>query len=531
MNRNNQNSIKVTALYARFSRNDSDDESNSIANQRKILQNYANEKGFYNTVFYADDGISGTTFDRPDFQRMLADIENGKVETVIVKDLSRFGRLSSIVGYYTDFYFPQNSVRFIAIFDDVDSNKGDNEFAPFKNIFNEWYARDTSRKIKAVFKSKGEHGGILCTKPIYGYKKDPDNPNHWLVDEEAAEVVRMIFDLFTEEGLGVNRIINVLHDKMIMTPTEYFHRKGLTQRTVHQDEIYLWSQSSVRAFLLNQCYTGDIVNFKTYRKSFKDKKMYWNSPENLVINKGINDPIISEEQFQKAQAIFAKRKRIPTKREPDLFQGIVYCADCGKRMSMNHTKSSSYVCNTYRRGSKKCTSHYIRRDVLEEEVLKKVRSLIFTVKKNPEKISKSIKSKFNIKTKKEITKSKLEIEKLSKRKSELDRIMSKLYEDKVLEKISEERYMTVASDFEKQLSEIKMRIDEYSKILSDNGKNEALIDKFIEEVKNYDDVTELNQFVLLDLVDKIIIKQRNEKQSYEDMIEVHFKAIENIFFE
>lgn len=533
MQYNTKNSNKVTALYARFSRNDSDNESDSIANQRKILQNYAKEKGFTRTKFYADDGISGTTFDRPDFQRLLTDIENGEVKTVIVKDLSRFGRLSSMVGYYTDFYFPQNSIRFIAIIDDVDSDNGDNEFAPFKNIFNEWYARDTSRKVRETLKNKGENGGILCTRPIYGYKKDPNNKKHWLIDEEAAETVRLIYNLFTEECLGVARITNTLRDKEIITPTEYFRRNGLAKRELRQSEVYFWAQCTVREILKNQLYTGDVVNFKTYRKSFKDHKTYWNPPENLVIYKGVNEPIISEEQFLKVQAIFEKRKRIPTDREPDLFQGIVICADCGKRMSMNRRQNyiNSYVCNTYRRNSKACKSHYIRRDVLGEEVLKKVRKLIVSAKKNPERFSKKLKSAMHVQSSKEVSKAKAELEKLNIRQAEIDRIISQLYEDKALGIISEERFLSIALDFEKQQIEIKNKAAEYNAALSDTKQNGNSIDSFIETIRKYDDVTELNQYVLLDLIDKIVISQRDEGQPYEEIIDVYFKAIGNIFFE
>lgn len=529
----NTKAPKVTALYARFSRNDSDDESNSIANQRKILQNYAKEKGFLCTRFYCDDGVTGTTFDRPQLKQMLADIENGEISTVIVKDLSRFGRLSGMVGYYVDFWFPQNSVRFIAIYDDVDTENESNEFAAFKNIFNEWYPRDISKKVKAVFKNKGMNGGILCSKPVFGYKKDPDKQNHWLIDEEAAAIVRRIYNLFTEECLGITRIANTLRDSETINPTEYFRRKGLTKRKAWHNEVYFWNQCTIREILRNQYYIGDVINFKTYRKSFKDHKMYWNPPENLVIYKGVNEPIITKEQFLKAQAILEKGRRIPTKREPDLFQGIIFCADCGKRMSMNRriNGSGSYVCNSYRRNSKACTSHYIRRDVLGEEVLKKMRKLIFLAKKNPERLAKKLKAKLNVQNSKEISKAKVELEKLNVRQAEIDRIISQLYEDKVLGKISEERYLSIASDFEKQQTEIKSKIYEYNKVLSDTNQNANSIDSFIETIRKYDDVTELNQFVLLDLVDKIIVSQRNDDQTYEETIDVYFKAIGNIFFE
>ena len=332
--------------------------------------------------------------------------------------------------------------------------------------------------------------------------------------------------------MGVARITNTLRDKEIITPTEYFRRNGLAKRELRQSEVFFWSQCTVREILKNQLYIGDVINFKTYRKSFKDHKMYWNPPENLVIYKGVNEPIISEEQFLKAQELFERKKRIPTEREPDLFQGILVCADCGKRMSMNRRQNctGSYVCNTYRRNSKACTSHYIRRDVLGEEVLKKVRKLVFSARKNPEKFSKKLKSAMHVQSSKEVNKTKAELDKLNVRQTEIDKIITQLYEDKALGKISEERFLIIASDFEKQQIEIKNKAAEYSSNLSDTKQNENSIDSFIEAVRKYDDITELNQYVLLDLIDKIVISQRDEGQTCEETIDVHFKAIGNIFF-
>lgn len=530
MQYNTKNSNKATALYARFSRNDSDDESNSIANQRKVLQDYAKEKGFTRIRFYADDGISGTTFDRPDFQRLLNDIENGEIETVIVKDLSRFGRLSSMVGYYTDFYFPQNSIRFIAVFDDVDSEKGDNEFAPFKNIFNEWYARDTSRKVREIMKNKGESGGILCTKPIYGYKKDPDNKNHWLIDEEAAEVVRLIFNYCTEENLGTAQIAKVLRKDNIPTPYEYL-RKTTDWAKKTKDKPSFWELQTVRNILRNQAYCGDIINFKTYRKSYKEHKIYKNAPENYRIFKGVNDSIISEEQFKKAQEILDRNRRVPTERKPDLFQGFLYCADCGKRLSVRRQKNFElYVCNTYGRNSAACTSHYIRQDVLSDFVLRQIRKLLYKAKNFPDEFIQSLQEYLDIKSEKNIKEAKKDLKKLQNRKSELDKIISKLYEDRVLEKISEERYLTMVTEFEKEQKAVICKIEYYQAELCSNQKNSDVINKFVAAVSKYDDITELNQYVLLDLVDKIVIKQKKDEKDYDEIIKIHFKEIGDIFF-
>ncbi|MCM1330663.1 MAG: recombinase family protein [Ruminococcus sp.] len=537
MQYNNKNSVKVTALYARFSRNDSDDESNSIANQRKILQNYAKEKGFSCTRFYADDGISGTTFDRPEFKRMLADIENGEIETVIVKDLSRFGRLSSMVGYYTDFYFPQNSIRFIAVIDDVDSDNGDNEFAPFKNIFNEWYARDTSRKIRETLKNKGENGGILCVKPIFGYKKDPDNKNHWLIDDEAAEIVRLIFDYCTKDGMGTTLIATALRNGGVPTPRQYFLKKELIKENPEKDKNLCWEITTIRGILRNRAYCGDVVNFKTYRKSYKDHKMYKNAPENYRVFEGVNDPIISEEQFRVAQEILDKKRRVPTVREPDMFQGYIYCANCGKRLSIRRAYRKGdvavYVCNTYRRNPEMCTSHYTRRDILEEFTLKQVRRLLHTAKDSLDVFVQKLQSDMDVNTKKDLQKVKRELKKLQSRSSELNKIIAKLYEDMALGKITEERYSVMVTDFEKEQKEIDLKIEDFQAKLCTESKTSELIERFVETISKYKDVdvTELNQYVLLDLVDKINIRQKEDGQSYEDVIDIYFKCIGNIFFE
>ena len=322
----------TAALYARLSRDDElDGESNSITNQRKILCKFAEDNGFKRVKFYYDDGFSGTNFDRPQFKEMITDIESGEVRTVIVKDLSRLGRDYLTVGFYTEVYFPENDVRFIAINDGVDSEKGDNEFTPFKNIINEWYAKDTSKKVRAVFRNKVLTGGFISTHAPYGYVKDPDDKNHWLVDDEAAEVVRSIFEMYLD-GKGLTAIARYLESKKILNPTCYCLSKGRKSRFQPTENPYEWSIPSVREILTRQEYCGDVVNFKTYRKSYKIHKVVRNTPDKYVIHKEVNTPIVKREDWETVQAIFAKHKRVPIVREPDVMQGWLYCADCGSKM-------------------------------------------------------------------------------------------------------------------------------------------------------------------------------------------------------
>lgn len=308
-------------------------------------------------------------------------------------------------------------------------------------------------------------------------------------------------------------------------------QKGILRKKA-KENVPFWEISTVRNILRNQAYCGDVINFKTYRKSYKDHKMYWNEPEDHIIFKGVNNPIISEEQYKKAQELLDKNRRIPTVREPDLFQGYVYCADCGKRMTMRRaTANPAYVCNTYARNTRACTTHYMRRDVLYDVVLRQIRKLIYTAKKTPDIFIQKLQTDLDIKSEEELKKSKSAVQKLQKRNAELEKIISKLFEDRALDKISEERYFSMTADFENQLKEIRQKIEECKQILVSSKQNTGIIDKFIETIINYDDVTELNQYVLLDFVDKIVIRQREKNQDYEDVVDIYFKEIGNIFFE
>ena len=329
-------------------------------------------------------------------------------------------------------------------------------------------------------------------------------------------------------------IANELRSKDIPTPKKYFIGKGIFEEKI-KENIPFWEIPTIRNILRNQAYCGDVINFKTYRKSYKDHKMYFNAPEDYFIFKGINDPIISEEQYKRAQELLDKKRRVPTVREPDIFQGYLYCADCGKRMSMRRTTyTEAYVCNTYSRNTKACTTHYMRRDVLANVVLLQIRKLIYNAKNTPDVFTQNLQTGLDVKSEKELKKSKSEINRLKKRSAELEKIISKLFEDRALDKISEERYFSMISDFENQLKEIRQKIEECQQILVSSKQNTNLIDNFIKTINKYDDITELNQlnqYVLLDFVDKIVIRQREKNQDYEDVIDIYFNEIGNIFFE
>ena len=341
MNQNNRQSLtstllssKITALNCRLSHDDElQGDSNSIRNQKAILQKYADDNGFSNAQFFVDDGYSGTNFNRPDWTRLMALVEDGQVGAIIVKDMSRLGRDYLKVGYYTEMIFPEADVRFIAINNGVDStSQQDSDFTPFLNIINEWYAKDTSKKIRAVFKAKGQSGKSLATIPPYGYIKDPEDKNHWIVDEEAAEVVREIFHLCVS-GYGPTRLANELQRRKILTPVEYAKSKGWPMRSVKQkDDPFAWETSTVVHILERQEYLGNTVNFKTYRKSYKQKKTLRKDPSEWQVFEGTHEAIIDKETFAIVQRIRDGRRRVTPMGEMPILSGMVFCADCGSKM-------------------------------------------------------------------------------------------------------------------------------------------------------------------------------------------------------
>ena len=511
-NRNYNYGGDVTALYCRLSKDDElVGDSNSIVHQKEMLAKYAKEHGFTNTEFYVDDGYSGTNFNRPDFQRMMSDVEEGKIRTVIVKDMSRFGRDYIMVGYYTEIYFGNCNVRFIAVNDGVDSNvQTENDLTPFKNVFNEWYAKDTSKKIRAVFKAKGNSGKHLSTNPPFGYIKDPNDKEKWIIDEEAAETVKRIFQMFVD-GMRMPEIARKLTEEKVETPQLYNLHRG---RKIHRLSEFpeIWSVASVKGILDQIAYAGHTVNFQTTKKSFKNKKQVRLPKDQWVICENTQEPIIDGKTFETVQQM-RKTKRAYTKfNEPNMFSGLLYCADCGNRLTIQrvakHRNTDNFTCATYRKKKKGlCSSHRILVSDLERVVqcdLHKVCEYVILHEKEfvDEYLSGSKKE-----TEKFQTRAKAELKRLSDRQDEIGRIIRKLYEDNVNGRITDERFDFLVKSYEDEGQELKRQMQDLKRSLTDSEQDEEKLSKFLKMVKTYSEIRELTPEILNSFVEKIVISE------------------------
>ncbi len=514
----------VTALYARLSKDDDlVGDSNSIVHQKEILAKYAKEHGFTNIEFYVDDGFSGTNFNRPDFQRMMADAEEGKISTVIVKDMSRFGRDYIMVGYYTEIYFSNLDIRFIAINDNVDSNiQTENDLTPFKNVFNEWYARDTSKKIRAVFKAKGNSGKHLTTNPPFGYKKDPNDKDKWIIDDEAAATVRRIFQMYVD-GYRISEIGHKLTEEKIETPILYYMNRGI-KTNARSEYPEIWDLMSIKYILSQTAYAGHTVNFQTAVKSYKTKKQIRLPKEDWIIYRNTQEPIIDEKTFETVQQM-RKAKRARTKyNEPNMFSGLLYCADCGNHLTIQRVarnrKMDNFSCATYRKKKKGlCSCHRILVSDLEtivKEDLQKVCEYVFLHEKEftDEYLSGSKREtvKFQAKTK-------AELKRLSERQEEIGKIIRKLYEDNVNGRITDERFDFLAKSYEDEGNELKTKIQEFKNALASSVQDEEKLSKFLKVVKSYTEIEELTPEILNSFIEKIYIGE-TEKYDGRKMQEV-----------
>lgn len=514
----------VTALYARLSKDDDlVGDSNSIVHQKEILAKYAKEHGFTNIEFYVDDGFSGTNFNRPDFQRMLADAEEGKISTVIVKDMSRFGRDYIMVGYYTEIYFSNLDIRFIAINDNVDSNiQTENDLMPFKNVFNEWYARDTSKKIRAVFKAKGNSGKHLTTNPPFGYKKDPNDKDKWIIDDEAAATVRRIFQMYVD-GYRISEIGHKLTEEKVETPILYYINRGI-KTNARSEYPEIWDLMSIKYILSQTAYAGHTVNFQTAVKSYKTKKQIRLPKEDWIIYRNTQEPIIDEKTFETVQQM-RKVKRARTKyNEPNMFSGLLYCADCGNHLTIQRVarnrKMDNFSCATYRKKKKGlCSCHRILVSDLEtivKEDLQKVCEYAFLHEKEftDEYLSGSKREtvKFQAKTK-------AELKRLSERQEEIGKIIRKLYEDNVCGRITDERFDFLAKSYEDEGNELKTKIQEFKNALASSVQDEKKLSKFLKVVKSYTKIEELTPEILNSFIEKIYIGE-TEKYDGRKMQEV-----------
>ena len=535
MNRqyNNQGE-KWTALYVRLSRDDENEgDSNSIQHQIEILTKYCKDHDISRYQIYKDDGFSGTNFKRPGFLDMIGDIEAGLVNMVIVKDMSRFGRNYLEVGLYTEIRFPEMGVRFIAVNDGVDSDdQMGNDFTPFRNIINEWYAKDTSKKIRAVFRNKGMSGQRLAVNAPYGYIKGEDG--HLLVDEETAPVVELIFQLCVE-GNGPGKIARMLKEREIPTPgTITFQRTGQTSR-YFPDDPCRWNPATVLSILGQDAYLGRTTNFKTTKLSYKSKKTVINSPDKWAVFEGTHEAIIDKETWEIVQKSREHRRR-PTKMgEMGLFSGLAYCADCGAKLyhhrSITLTKEQeSYICSNYQ-SRKKCTAHYIRAVVLEQLVLQNLQRVVAYAQEDENEFVRRVMENKTAVQRAEQEQAKRKLEKQERRISELDRIIQQLYEDRVSGALSAERFAKLSGGYEKEQEELKQSAKELQAIVNTIETQAVNVQSFLKIVRKYTAPTELTPALLREIVEKIVVHAPDKSSGHRTQrIDVHYNFIGEIDF-
>lgn len=520
------------ALYVRLSRDDDNEgDSNSISNQIAILTKYAKDHGITNYKIYKDDGYSGTNFNRPGFQEMLSDIERGLVSTVIVKDMSRFGRNYLEVGMYTEIMFPDKDVRFIAVNDGVDSEREDNDFTPFRNIINEWYAKDTSKKIRAVFKAKGMSGKRVSTQAPYGYVRDADG--NLLVDEDTAPIVKLIFQL-AAEGNGPGKIARTLREMEIVTPgTLEFQRTGRTKR-YDPDNPCFWRSSTISKILVQQEYLGHTVNFKTTKKSYKSKKKIENPKEKWVIFENTHEALISQEQWDIVQKNRQQRRRPTRMGDMGMFSGLLFCADCGHTLNLNRTKSwareqDNYTCGAYKQGKGKCSAHYIRATVLEQLVLENLREVISFVREDEEEfVRQAMENKMAL-HRQEQAQAKRLLEQQTRRMSEIDTIIKRLYEDHVIGKLTDDRFAKMSADYEQEQEALQISTDQLREIVEASERQTVTMDSFLKIVRKYTVPDKLFPELLNALVEKIVVHAPDKSSGHRiQQIDIHYNFIGEI---
>ena len=505
---------KITALYCRLSQEDANEgDSNSITNQKDILLRYAKEHRFPNPTFFVDDGYSGTNYDRPGFQQMLSEIEAGKVVVVLTKDLSRLGRNSSLTGLYINFTFPKYSVRYIAIndhFDTIDPNSTDNDVAGIKNWFNEFFAKDTSRKIRAVQKAKGERGVPLTTNVPFGYRKDPEDRTKWIVDEAAALVIKRIFKLCME-GRGPMQIAKLLQAEKVLNPTSYKRREGIKSPSPETADPYHWNTNTVVHILERREYTGCTVNFKTYTNSIWDKKQRETPIEKQAVFYNTHPAIIEQEVFDKVQQIRKQRHRRTKTGKSSLFSGMVYCADCGAKMRYCTTnyfekRQDHFVCANYRSNTGSCSAHFIRAVVLEELVWMHMKAVIFYVTRYEKHFRTVMEQRLRMSSEEAIRGYKTQFAQAERRLAELDRLFIRIYEDNVSGRITDERFSMMSRTYEDEQTQLKVEIQSLQQEIEVQERQIENLEQFIQRVHKYEDLQELTPYALRELVKAIYIE-------------------------
>lgn len=535
MQSKNKNQIGITALYCRLSRDDgTESESNSIGNQKKLLSQKAKEMGLTDTKYYVDDGYTGTNFNRPGFQQLIDDIEIGLVSAVMVKDLSRLGRDYVSVGNYTDSYFPEHNVRFIAVNDAIDSDEGESKIAPFKNILNEMYARDISKKIRSSHRLRGSMGEPL-SQPPYGYIKSPENKKKWIIDPEAATVVKSIFKMCLD-GKGNETIARELQKNEVLIPMAYWRSKGLNRGGKKtQTNPYKWCKTTIQKILSQQEYCGDIINFKTYSKSFKNKRRIENSKENWAVFKDVNEPIIDRETFETVQKFISKTKRRTPKKENgerSIFNGLIYCGDCHSKMRY-HTSTSNkeihyFTCSDNKvdyRG--KCPGrHYVRADALEEVVKLELRRLVEMLEIDESYFAQLLLRKNDEEREKDKKFLESELQKAIARNNTVSQIYEKLYEDNVIGKVSDEWFVELSHKYEKERMDLKARIADTRHKIEELKNNNSEYEKFISAIRRFMQMDNLTSPLLRELIDHIdIFETEGTGKSRTQRIVIYYRFI------
>lgn len=531
---------KITALYERLSRDDElQGESNSITNQKIFLEDYARRNNFQNIRHFTDDGVSGTTFDRKGFQSMIAEVEAGKVATIIVKDMSRFGRDYLKVGFYTEVMFKDKDVRFIAVNNGIDSDKqNDNDFTPFLNIMNEWYARDSSRKIQAIFKSRMEKG-LRCSGSVpYGYRRDPEDKQHLIVDEEPAAVVRRIFQMVID-GYGVMSIADALTADKIMIPSAYAkcnypennHSKGF-------HDPYRWSSTAVGYILEKREYMGHTVLGKTISQNYKTKKRRKAEPEELMIFKNTHEAIVDEETWELAHRL---RKTIRKPSYPDRpanpLTGLVYCADCGHKMTHRqpsptkkkvYDADDAYVCGSYRQLTRDCTMHFIKTSALQDLILSAIREVSAFIHSDEKEFLHLVREETDAGIEKEIKEQKKRLHKAEKRIAELDILIKKLYEGNATGRIPDKHFDRMLADYDREQSELEQTVSELQQAITTQAQDYESPQKFVALVKRYTDFSELTAPMLNEFIEKVVVHEATGDRAHrKQKVDIYFNFIGN----
>lgn len=530
---NQSNQIRKTALYCRLSQDDGiEGDSNSIQNQKAILQKFAEDHHFPSPCFYVDDGFSGGNFQRPAFQQMISDMENGEIGIIVTKDLSRLGRNQLHTGLYIEERFPMFGVRYIAINDNVDTDSSEsNDLMPFKNLFNEWFIRDTSRKIRAVLKAKAERGERLGTRAPYGYRKDPDTKK-LIVDEDAAAIVRRIFAMCAG-GSGPSQIARILKKEQILTPTMYaYTRYGITHTCLDTAHPYNWSDSAIANLLENEIYLGNTVNMKHSSRSYKDKRRVEHPREECMVFENTHPALITREVWDIVQRVRKNKRRLTKMEEQNKYSGLVFCADCGSNMVLHraHTMSASYnhfTCRTYKKDGEACTGHYIRECVLDEIVLEDLRRVTSAAREHPEKFAAYIGSKQSAELQREIRRQEKELAAMRKRKAELDAIFKKLYEDSVLDRITTEQFQMLSGSYTEEQNLITVGIPQKENEIQRLRETVNETDSFLYKAKRYTDITELTPELLRLFIEKIVVHEKEVKWSKHapQTVEIYYNGI------